>query len=614
MNKKLTWRLVSALLACFLAACGGGDGGGSNSPAASSSPPAVVSTLGGVAAVGSPIVAGTINVTCAAGDTLAPTATSSMGAWQVPLSGQTLPCAIQVSGGIINNVTNNTPYHSIAVAAGTVNVTPLTDLVVANLAGTATPSAWFSKLKTAPIALTSVTQAKINNAFSNLTIALDGLNPLSKNNPITTAFTPTSGNVFDDMLSALKSAMTNTSVTYSSLLTIMSSETVIPISGFSTALTTAYAGTTSGSIITSAAAFTIGGTISGLTGSVILQNNHGDNLTVSANGNFTFATQLANVSPYSVTAFTQPTGQTCTVSTGSGTVYGGNVSNVVVVCSTNTNSVGGTVSGLKGNLVLQDNNGDNLSVSANGTFTFSTKVAYGSPYSVTVLSHPESQSCSVADGTGTISLTNISNVTVTCAINTFTIGGTVTGLSGSIALKDNNADNLSITANGRFTFPTTVAHGSPYAVTISAQPAGQSCTVTGSSFGSNKIATANITNVVVNCTTTGLPSGYLVQGGLTWTPNTIGGWDGRGCTQWDTANTYCTTSTINGQTNWRLPTRDELVSLSNSGAASGAQGWVLNSPTWSSTPDGAGIHDFVDMQGSYGWSGDNGYGFVSCVH
>ena len=50
-----------------------------------------------------------------------------------------------------------------------------------------------------------------------------------------------------------------------------------------------------------------------------------------------------------------------------------------------TYTIGGTVSGLTGTgLVLQDNGGNNLSVSASGSFTFSTAVASGAAYSVTV--------------------------------------------------------------------------------------------------------------------------------------------------------------------------------------------------------------------------------------
>jgi Beta-propeller repeat len=65
--------------------------------------------------------------------------------------------------------------------------------------------------------------------------------------------------------------------------------------------------------------FTVGGAVTGLSGTVVLQNNGGDNLSLSANGNFTFATKLAKDATYAVTVLTQPTGQICTVSSGSGT-------------------------------------------------------------------------------------------------------------------------------------------------------------------------------------------------------------------------------------------------------------------------------------------------------
>ena len=53
----------------------------------------------------------------------------------------------------------------------------------------------------------------------------------------------------------------------------------------------------------------------------------------SANGTFTFATALATGAPYSVTVQTNPAGQTCTVSDGSGTVGSANVTSVAVSCA-----------------------------------------------------------------------------------------------------------------------------------------------------------------------------------------------------------------------------------------------------------------------------------------
>jgi hypothetical protein len=62
--------------------------------------------------------------------------------------------------------------------------------------------------------------------------------------------------------------------------------------------------------------------VSGLAagGSVILNNNGGDSLTLSSNAVFTFATPVASGSSFLVTVATQPTGQTCVVNAGSGSV------------------------------------------------------------------------------------------------------------------------------------------------------------------------------------------------------------------------------------------------------------------------------------------------------
>ena len=171
--------------------------------------------------------------------------------------------------------------------------------------------------------------------------------------------------------------------------------------------------------------------VSGLDGGIglVLQDNGGNNLTVSTNGAFTFSNSVASGAAYSVTLPTQPTGQSCTVTNGSGTASA-NVTNVQVVCS-NLYTIGGTVSGLTGTgLVLQDNGGNNLAVSASGSFAFSTAVASGAAYSVTVLTQPTGQSCTVSSGSGTASA-NVSNVQVTCARTTYTIGGTISGLTAS---------------------------------------------------------------------------------------------------------------------------------------------------------------------------------------
>jgi len=81
--------------------------------------------------------------------------------------------------------------------------------------------------------------------------------------------------------------------------------------------------------------YSVGGNVSGLAGSgLVLQNNGGDNLPVGADGGFTFVTALPDGSDYNVTVLTQPSDPTqhCSVSNGSGTIVGADISKVIVNC------------------------------------------------------------------------------------------------------------------------------------------------------------------------------------------------------------------------------------------------------------------------------------------
>jgi hypothetical protein len=85
-----------------------------------------------------------------------------------------------------------------------------------------------------------------------------------------------------------------------------------------------------------AASYTVGGAVTGLAGAtVVLQNNGTDDLRLSADGPFTFATALADGSVYAVTVLTQPAAPTllCTVANGSSTIAGADVTNVTVTCA-----------------------------------------------------------------------------------------------------------------------------------------------------------------------------------------------------------------------------------------------------------------------------------------
>jgi hypothetical protein len=261
--------------------------------------------------------------------------------------------------------------------------------------------------------------------------------------------------------------------------------------------------------------FTIGGTVSGLTSgnSVNLLDNGGDSLKVTANGKFTFTTALASGAAYSVTVGSEPTGETCTVTAGSGTVGTANVTTVKVACKASTFTIGGTASGLLTgrSVTLLDNGGSTLKVAKNGAFTFKTALASGATYKVTVGMQAAGETCTVTSGSGTVGTSNVTNVAVACMPNTYTIGGTLSGLgtSDAVTLLDNGGNALKLTANGTFAFTTPVASGSAYKVTISVQPTGETCTVT---KGTGTVVSANVTTVVVTCKLLTFTIGGTVSG------------------------------------------------------------------------------------------------------
>ncbi len=248
------------------------------------------------------------------------------------------------------------------------------------------------------------------------------------------------------------------------------------------------------------AARTIGGSISGLGASgLTLKNNGGDTLTVPANATqFVFSTTAASGSTYAVTIASQPSGYVCTASSNSGTVSTTNISTVAITCAANF-SVGGTISGLGASgLVLKNNAGDNLSVSSGATsFTFSTKLTATASYAVTIDTQATGYFCTLSNGTGTIASSNISNVALSCVAQ-YTIGGTISGLGAAgLLLQNNGGDNLSVASGASsFTFATKLTTSSSYAVTISTQPSGYSCTV---ASGSGSVASSNITSVSLSC-------------------------------------------------------------------------------------------------------------------
>ena len=270
--------------------------------------------------------------------------------------------------------------------------------------------------------------------------------------------------------------------------------------------------------------FSVSGNVTGLaTGAkVTLLDNGGDSLTVSADGTFTFPILIADNGSYSVTVGSQPAGQVCTVSSGSGSGLVANVTKVSVTCSANSVTIGGTATGLvSGQPVTLLNNGtDPLSTSTTGQFTFPTPLAVGGSYAITVETQPVGKTCTVSNGSGTNVSANVSTISVTCSSTTFAVSGTITGLitGQQVTLLNNGADATTVSStSGTFQFATQVAYNGSYTVSVGTQPTAEHCSVTA---GTGNNVQAAVTTVAVTCVThnlyvgdSGAPKIYQYQTG-----------------------------------------------------------------------------------------------------
>lgn len=178
----------------------------------------------------------------------------------------------------------------------------------------------------------------------------------------------------------------------------------------------------------------------------------------------------------------------------------------------NAAPVDGEVNGLVGaGLVLRNNGMDDLTIVSNGPFAFPTPIAIGNDYSVSVADQPTgpSQTCTVSNGSGTITLEGVTDVGVVCETDRFTVGGSVTGLAGSgLILRNNGGDQLTVTDNGSFAFETALIDSTDYNVTVGTQPGNptQLCSV---DFGVGTISGGNVTDILVQCV-----DGYTVGGAV----------------------------------------------------------------------------------------------------
>jgi hypothetical protein len=271
--------------------------------------------------------------------------------------------------------------------------------------------------------------------------------------------------------------------------------------------------------VCSAKAFSVGGSISGLTTSGLVLANGSDAVVVAANApTFTLPLPTASGSGYAVTVYSQPAGLACAVTHGIGTVASSNVTTVMVACTDQPFSLGGTISGLATSGLVIANGTASVAVTVNSaSFTLPDPVAFGSAYALTVASQPTGLMCSFSSGgnvaasSGTMAAHDVTNTALVCSPLSYALGGSVTGLiAGSVVLTD-TTDTVTVSASGSqtFTMPTQVAFRSHYALTVQTQPAGLTCSPAGNSTGTMP---AGAVSVPITCSSISYTLGGSISG------------------------------------------------------------------------------------------------------
>jgi hypothetical protein len=183
-------------------------------------------------------------------------------------------------------------------------------------------------------------------------------------------------------------------------------------------------------------------------------------------------------------------------------------------------AVAGSVTGLVYDGLILSNASVPLTVAPPATagaavrFSFPDTLEYGDTYNVTVTGNPKHQTCAPgvpADGlytnnADTAGRLKTIDIAITCEINKYTVGGTITGLTGANLVLANGSTGGTYTAATPATPPSTtpityelpvVQFGTTYGVTVSRQPDGQVCTVSNATGTMGDEAVKNVNVVCV---------------------------------------------------------------------------------------------------------------------
>lgn len=198
MKTKLSSLALAFCGAVFVSACGGGGGDSSTSTSTSTTSPTALTLVTGTAAAGSPII-GKVTVKDSTG-TQRTVDIATDGSYSVDVAGMSAPFLFRAIGTVGGRTV---AYVSAATGAGTVNITPFTDLIVANIVGMATETYFVTTNPSASTITAAELSARTQELATRIRPALDALGVAKTFDLLHTAFKADHSG-FDAVMDVLK--------------------------------------------------------------------------------------------------------------------------------------------------------------------------------------------------------------------------------------------------------------------------------------------------------------------------------------------------------------------------------------------------------------------------
>lgn len=141
-------------------------------------------------------------------------------------------------------------------------------------------------------------------------------------------------------------------------------------------------------------------------------------------------------------------------------------------------------------MTVTNNKGPALPVRANSTFFDVGLIKADSDFNIEIATQPPNAKCDIFNASGNVGSFTPQSIYITCKIFTYDLFGKVNNLKGNLVInngsirKELKAGDTSFTLttrNGDTVVSGQIAEGTPYGLTILAQPAGQTCTITNGS-------------------------------------------------------------------------------------------------------------------------------------